>query len=214
MAEKMLILSPSGAGKTTSLRNMNPEETMVIQCVNKRLPFPHKDWHLWDKEAARGSIFKTRDFTVMKTVMERMAEVGKKYVVIDDFIYAISGRVMDDIAIKSYDKWSELAKEFYDLMEFIDTLPEDMYVIIMSHTDINEGSTKMKTAGKLIDNLITPEGMFNIVFGVTKNDSGSFFITNGTTLDPFKSPVGMFEEKLIPNDLQAALNRIDEFYNS
>ena len=99
------------------------------------------------------------------------------------------------------------------MMNYIDDLDEDMRVYILTHIDTNElGQVKMKTAGKLIDNLLTPEGYFNIVFGMTKNDTGSFFITNGGTMDPYKSPMNMFKEKQIPNDLKDVDNRICEFY--
>ncbi len=99
-------------------------------------------------------------------------------------------------------------------MNYIDNMNEDIRVYIMTHTDTNDlGEVKMKTAGKLIDNLLTPEGYFNIVFGMTKNDSGSFFITNGSTMDPYKSPMGMFADKQIPNDLKVVDDTICKFYD-
>jgi len=213
MAEKILILSSSGKGKTTSLRNFNPEEVMVIQPVKKRLPFPHKDWKKWDKETAKGSIFQTNTFAGLKAVLTKMQEVGKKVVIIDDFVYVMAQRVMEEVAIQGYEKWTELAAEFHDLMNHIENLNEDMRVYTLTHTDTDEnGSTKMKTAGKLIDNLLTPEGLFTIVFGMTKNDSGSFFITNGSSMDPYKSPMGMFKDKQIPNDLKVVDDTICDFY--
>ncbi len=210
--EKLLVIAPSGFGKTTSLRNLDPEETMVIQCVKKRLPFPAKGWKKWDKETKTGSYLQTRDFNVIKAMLSRCEEVGKKVVVIDDFVYALAGRVMDDIDTKGFDKWSELADEFYRLIEHVDSLNEDMIFILMSHSEIEDGFVKMKTAGKLIDNLLTPAGMFNVVLGMSKNESGHNFITNGTSLDPFKSPMGMFKDKQIPNDMKVVIDTIREFY--
>jgi hypothetical protein len=213
MAEPILILAKSGTGKTTSLRNMNPEEVMVIQPRKKRLPFPHTNWKKWNKETSTGSIFQVNTFDGVRAVLAKMQEVGKKVVVIDDFVYIMAQRVMNDIDIKGFDKWTQLASDFNDLMTFIDDMNEDMRVYILTHTDTDDsGMIKMKTAGKLIDNLLTPEGMFNIVFGMTKNDNGAFFITNGSSLDPYKSPMGMFDEKQIPNDLTIVDDRICEFY--
>lgn len=212
MAEKILLLATSGKGKTTSLRNLDPKETMIIQCTNKRLPFPAQDWKQWDKDSATGSVFKTRDFSMMKAVLKKMEEVGKKVIIIDDFVYALSGKVMDDIDIKGFDKWSQLAEEYYRLVETIDSLHEDIIVILSTHVDEVDGYIKMKTAGKLIDNLITPEGQFNIVLGMTKDDSGSYFITNGSSLDPYKSPMDMFKDKKIPNDMKVVVDTIKSFY--
>jgi len=212
IAEKVLLLSPSGLGKTTSFRNLDPEETMIIKCTKKRLPFDASKWKKWDPKAKTGSVFTTRDFNMIKALLVRMEEVGKKVIIIDDFVYAMAGRVMDDIDITGFTKWSELANEFYRMIEAIDELDDDIIVILSSHSDVEEGRIKMKTAGKLIDNLITPEGMFNIVFGMAKDDSGAYFITNGSSMDPFKSPMGMFKEKKIPNDMAIALKTIKDFY--
>lgn len=214
MAEGILILAKSGSGKTTSLENLNPEEVMVIQPRKKRLPFEHKEWKKWNKDTAKGSIFQTNTFENVKQVLQRMEDVGKKVVIIDDFVYIMAQRVMNDIDLVGFDKWTQLAADFNDLTNFIEDMDEDMRVYIMTHTDTDEnGGIKMKTAGKLIDNLLTPEGMFTIVLGMTKNDSGSYFITNGSTMDPYKSPKGMFKEKQIPNDLKSVDDRICEFWD-
>ena len=214
MAEKILILAKSGTGKSTSLRTLDPKTTMIIQPKKKRLPFPHKDWKKWNKDSATGSIFQINTFSGIKAVLTKMEEVGKKVIVIDDFVYVLADRVMSDIDIKGFDKWTELAADFNDLMNHIDNMHEDIRVYIMTHTDEDDvGRIKMKTAGKLIDNLLTPEGMFTIVLGMAKNDSGSFFITNGSSMTPYKSPMEMWDEKQIPNDLKAVDDRICEFYD-
>lgn len=107
-----------------------------------------------------------------------------------------------------------MAVDFNDLMNHIDDMHEDIRVYIMTHTDEDDtGRIKMKTAGKLIDNLLTPEGLFTIVLGMTKNDSGSFFVTNGNSMTPYKSPMDMWQDKQIPNDLKAVDDRIVEFYD-
>ena len=214
MAEKILILAKSGTGKSTSLRTLDPKTTMIIQPKKKRLPFPHKDWKKWNKDSATGSIFQINTFSGIKAVLTKMEEVGKKVIVIDDFVYVLADRVMSDIDIKGFDKWTELAADFNDLMNHIDNMHEDIRVYIMTHTDEDDvGRIKMKTAGKLIDNLLTPEGMFTIVLGMAKDDSGSFFITNGSSMTPYKSPMEMWDEKQIPNDLKAVDDRICEFYD-
>ena len=215
MAEKTLILAKSGAGKTTSLRNLDPDTTMVIQPVNKRLPFESgKNWKLWDKESSTGSRFVTRDLHKMKPFMQKMVDVGKKVIVIDDFVYCISGKVMDDIDDKGYDKWSELARDVYSLLEFTDSLPEDIRVYILTHIEEDaNGNIKMKTAGKLIDNLITPEGLFTTVLGAAFVDGQYKFKTNkDRNSEPYKSPIGMFKDLLIDNDIKAIDDTLVSYY--
>ena len=103
MAEKILILAKSGTGKSTSLRTLDPKTTMIIQPKKKRLPFPHKDWKKWNKDSATGSIFQINTFSGIKAVLTKMEEVGKKVIVIDDFVYVLADRVMSDIDIKGFD---------------------------------------------------------------------------------------------------------------
>ena len=215
MAEKTLILAKSGSGKTTSLQNLDFNKSIIIQAIAKRLPFENgRNWKLWDKESQTGSRYVTRDLLKMKPFMQKMADVGKKIIVIDDFVYTMAGKVMDDIDDKGYDKWTELAKEVYDLFEFIDTLPEDVRVYIMTHVDEDvNGNLKMKTAGKLLENLITPEGMFNTVFGASFEGGKYKFKTNKDRgSEPFKSPMGMFTDLLIDNDLKTIDDRLVEYY--
>ena len=98
MAEKTLILAKSGSGKTTSLRNLDPDISMVIQPIAKRLPFPDgKNWLAWDKDTSTGSRYVTRDLHKMKPFINKMVSVGKKIIIIDDFVYTMAGKVMDDI---------------------------------------------------------------------------------------------------------------------
>ena len=72
MAEKILILSQSGLGKSTSIRNLDPNSTMVIQAYKKRLPFPHKKWKQWDKDSATGSIFYANTFGIVEAALKKM----------------------------------------------------------------------------------------------------------------------------------------------
>ena len=213
MAEKILILSESGKGKSTSIRNLDPDKTMVIQAYKKRLPFKHDEWKTWNKETQKGSLFTATNFATVEAVLLKMDKAGKEVVIIDDFVYLISGKVLDDTAIKGFDKWNELGLAFMHLMETIDNLRDNMRVYILTHTDTNDmGQVKMKTAGKLIDNLITPAGLFTIVLGMAKTDDQAFFITNGSTMDPYKSPMDMFKDKQIPNDLKVVDETVCKFW--
>jgi len=62
---------------------------------------------------------------------------------------------------------------------------------------------------------LTPEGLYTVIFWAdydAQEDEYYFETeTDGTT--PARSPMGMFEEKRIPNDLDKALNKIDEYYH-
>ena len=42
MAQSVLIIAESGSGKSTSIRNLDPNDTVIINIANKPLPF--KGW--------------------------------------------------------------------------------------------------------------------------------------------------------------------------
>jgi hypothetical protein len=70
----------------------------------------------------------------------------------------------------------------------------------------------------MIDNTLTLEGLFSIVlFGkVNKNDDGELsygFETQNSGENTCKSPMGMFEDSFIPNDLayvKACMQKYEE----
>ena len=214
MAEGMMILAKSGSGKTTSLRNFEPDEVMVIQCKKKRLPFPHKSWTKWNKDTSKGSIFNVDTFAGVNAVIKKMATVGKKVIIVDDLVYLFANQVMAEVDNTDWSKWTQLAIDFDSVIKTIESIDDDIRVYIMTHPDEDEnGMIKMKSSGKLIEKLLTPEGQFTVVLGMTKNDNGSFFITNGSARDPYKSPMGLFKDKQVPNDLQAVDSAICDFWD-
>ena len=215
MAEKVLIIAKSGSGKTASLRNMNVDETVVIQVVNKKLPFKNaKNWKLWNKDTATGSRINLANPEIIKQFMTKAVESGKKTIIVDDVVYLMANKVMAEVENKEWSKWTFLAKEIYDLFKFPDTLPDDVTVYFMTHTEEDQnGNLKMKTAGKLLDALITPEGMFTIVIGAEMKDGEyKFKVNKERNSEPFKSPMEMFDGIYIDNDLNIVHDTIIEYY--
>ena len=96
-----------------------------------------------------------------------------------------------------------------------------MFVLTHSdeiHKDF-ETTRKMKTLGRMLDQNITLEGLFTVLLYThsewdDKEQKGSYyFITNRTSDYPSKSPIGMFDDIQIPNDLGLVVDKIDEFNN-
>jgi hypothetical protein len=90
-------------------------------------------------------------------------------------------------------------------------LPDDVRVYITAHTMTGEdGITKIKTPGKLLESY-SIEGMFSIVLRTVVVDGVHYFSTKNSGSDTVKSPMGMFEEDLIPNDLALVDAAITKF---
>jgi hypothetical protein len=203
-----LILGSSGTGKTASLRNLNPQEVLLIQPVKKPLPFKSKDWKVFTKEG--GNIFQN-DSSVK--ICEGLARTKRKIIIIDDFQYIMCNEFMRRSHEKSYDKFNDIARNAWDIITTAANLPSDVRVYFLSHIDTNDfGKEKAKTIGKMLDDKITIEGLFSIVLKTAVRDGEYFFTTKNSGNDTVKSPIGLFDNDLIDNDLAVIDAQIVDYY--
>jgi hypothetical protein len=209
MSIATMILGESGTGKSTSMRNLNAAETLLIQSVRKPLPFRSKDWKPVVKGEG-GSIFVTDNSA---KIVEAMKRTDKKIIVIDDFQYVLANEFMRRSEERGYDKFSDIGRHAWDILSAASTLPDDVRVYIMGHTQSDDqGRVKVKTIGKVLDEKITVEGLFSIVLRTLVVNGEYLFSTKNNGSDTVKSPIGLFESEHIDNDLLAVDEAICEYY--
>lgn len=211
MGVPVLVLGESGCGKSTSLRNMNPDDCVIIQSISKRLPF-RNDFKPMTKEGGQIKVTDNTD-TICRLIVGA-AKAGKKAVIIDDFQYVMANEFMRRSKEKSYDKFNDIGFNAWSIINQAQSVEGDMRVYFMSHVEVDmNGKTKIKTIGKMLDEKISIEGMFTIVLGASVSDGKYTFSTQNNGSDTVKSPMGMFEELHIENDLNMVDNTIIEYYN-
>lgn len=205
MAVPVLIIGKSGSGKSTSLRNCIDKDFNLIRVLNKPLPF-------------RGKIngWKTDDY---QQVMKCLAASKAKSIVIDDAGYLITNHFMrGHSGSKSgnavFTLYNELGDHFWNLIQFIvNSLPEDKIVYIIMHEECNDnGDIKPKTIGKLLDEKVCIEGMFTIVLRAIVEGDKHYFVTQASGGAVSKSPIGMFDDLVIDNDLALVDEAIRNYY--
>lgn len=207
MGNNGMILGRSGSGKTLSCMNLDPKHTVICQVEKQRLPFPKK-FPMTLKPATYSNIM----------ALFKEIAAGKrpdiKTIVIDDSQYLIVNEFFDKAAEKGYDKFTSMAMNFRNLIHWVNVgLPDDVIVYFLHHTQIDDfGNIKAKTIGKMLDEKLTVEGCFDIVLMTERNQDGYWFRTHGNGNDPVKTPMGMFEDDLIPNDLSIVDAKIREYY--
>ena len=203
-----LILGESGTGKSTSLRNMNPDTTFIFQTIKKPLPFKCGKYN---KE--NGNIYITDNYDSIISGLKKLDKQGKfKNVVIDDSQYIMANEFMRRAKEKGFEKFTEIGEHYWRLLECCNEC-ENLNIFILSHTEESEtGKVKIKTIGKLLDDKITIEGMFTIVLRTCVEGGNYFFRTKNNGQDTVKTPFGMFEEELIDNDLEVVNNKITAYY--
>lgn len=203
MAQMVLIMGESGTGKSTSLRNCDPQTTAVVNPVGKPLPFKGRYEML-------NSITESRKITKF---MKEQAAAGKKLIVVDDFQYILSVPYMNRIKENGWDKWNDFGANYFEIIEVCKELPDDIVVAYMTHTEtLENGVTTIKLIGKLLREKITIEGLFTIVLRTGVNEGKYYFYTQNSGKDTVKSPMGMFPSYAIDNDLNYVADKIRNFY--
>ena len=215
MSNLILILGQSGTGKSTSIRNMDSEDTFIIQTVNKPLPFKgfKKSYPIMDKDG-KGKRLVTDSYDKIIGCLKYLNNNKDiKNIIIDDFQYVISNEFMLRAKEKGFDKFTEMAQHYYVIIDVASRLREDLNIFFLSHNEQKEdGTSKVKTIGKLLDEKITIEGLFTIVLNTVIQDNKYYFQTQNNGFNTTKSPLGMFDEQLIENDLKLVTEKINEYY--
>lgn len=214
MGISVMILGESGRGKSRSIKNLNPEETLVIKSISKPFPFRSSEWKQFDRTTKQGSIITTDNYEIVKQALLNADKLGKNVVVIDDAQYLMSNEFMNKSSVKGFDKFVEIAKNMWELITTAnEKTPEHIRVYFLQHTETTStGEVKAKTIGKMLDEKITLEGMVTIVLNAEKENSNYFFTTQNNGSNTCKSPEEMFSEFRIDNDLRFVDNAICEYY--
>ena len=226
MAQSVLVIADSGSGKSTSMRNLDPKETFIINIANKPLPFKgwKKNYTNISKDNPKGNMTSASSASgiikAIQHVNDKMPHITN--LVIDDWQYMSSFEYFDRANEKGYDKFTQISANLAQVAKMPKDLRDDLFVFFLTHseesTDVNgHRKVKAKTIGKMIDNTLTLEGLFSIVlFGRVKKMEDSLeygFDTQNNGENTCKSPMGMFEESFIDNDLQLVKDCIKSYEN-
>ena len=200
MGIPVLVMGASGSGKSTSMRTFKPGEVGIINVSGKPLPFR--------------SEMKPFNSDSYEQITAALKKASVKSLVIDDAQYLMANEYMRAANQTGYQKFTDIAVNFWTLIQtVVKALPDDSIVYFLSHTDTDAGGfTKMKTIGKMLDEKITIEGLFTIVLRAAASDGRYVFRTQTDGADTAKSPMGLFAEMEIGNDLKAVDDAIREYY--
>lgn len=204
----IMVLGQSGTGKSASLRNMDPAQTLLIQVISKPLPFRSKEW----KSIKDGGNILVSDKS--DVIVAAMQKTVRPIVVVDDAQYLLATEFMERAHETGYLKFTEMARHYYDVLTTAAALPAHKRVYFLSHTDTNDqGMVKAKTIGKLLDEKITVEGLVTIVLRTHVINGQYVFATKNSGSDTTKTPIDLFDTEHIPNDLAAADAAIVSYYD-
>lgn len=201
MGIPVLILGESGTGKSTSMRNFERDDIALVNVAAKPLPFRSKGFDTLMR------------FNRFEEVVSFIKKTKAKSIVIDDAQYVMSFQYMRRIKENGWDKFNEIQSDFFNLIDLVTQLPDDVIVYFLSHIETkDDGRQKIKTIGKMLDEKITIEGMFSIVLKTYVSDGNYYFLTQNSGMDTVKSPMGLFPSYAIDNDLKYVDEKIRNYY--
>ena len=206
MGLPVLIMGKSGSGKSAALRNcVDNDNFNVINVIDKPFPF-------------RGTI-KSGSTDDYQKVMKWLVKFPAKSIVIDDAGYLITNMFMNGHANAGagngvFSFYNKIGDHFWNLIEFIKkSVPREKIVYVIMHEDIDDfGNIKPKTIGKLLDEKVSIEGMFTIVLRCVVENGKHVFLTQSSGNDVAKTPIGMFEDMQIDNDILSVDKAIRDYY--
>lgn len=205
MGECVIVYGKSGTGKSRSLKNFGEEEILLVNTINKRLPFPKQ--FKYEYKSSK-----------VESVKNALKKMPCKTAVIDDFGYQQTAKFMAEHTKKQgssqFDLYNTIADDAYGLIMFIkNELPDDVIVYLIMHEETNDyGDTKLKTIGKLLDQKVCVEGLVTICLRAMKEGTNKYYFrTQSDGQDISKSPEDMFPLQ-IENDLKAVTDRIREYW--
>lgn len=199
MARLIFVLGNPGTGKSTSLRNLGKDDVAYITVTGKELPF---------RTNIRPVPVKTMD------EVHKMVVASKKpIVVIDDVNYLFTKEVFG--ASEKEDKWDvydKISKDFYKIVQAILNKDTEQNFYLFGHLEDPDSSTlALKTLGQATRKNNNPEGWTNIVFE-SAVDLDEFVFKVKTDGSGVKSPMEMFDNSTVPNDLKVVNDKINAYY--
>jgi adenylate kinase family enzyme len=199
MARLIFVLGNPGTGKSTSLRNLKKEEVGYVTVTGKELPF-------------RSNISATT-VKSMDEVYKIVLGSKKPIVVIDDVNYLFTKEVFG--ASEKTDKWDvydKISKDFFKIIQAILSKEGEQNFYLFGHLENpDSGLLELKTLGQATRKHNNPEGWTNIVLESTV-ELDEFVFKVKTTGTGAKSPIDMFEETTMPNDLKLVNDKINKYY--
>lgn len=224
MSRLIFVIGETGTGKSYSLKNMNPKDTLILNCIGKDMPF--RQWsQKWGWEEGRKyNYYATTNWEKIVQLMMWASEKRPsiKNIVIDDFQYVMSFEYLQNLEKDVWETFRNIGGHVFQIVNTARNLRKDLNVFILTHSEtIAEAGLvkkKAKTVGKMTDEKITLEGLATVVLytEVTPDpETGRMryqFVTQNDGSSTAKSPEDMFPHERIPNDLSLVIKNINEYF--
>lgn len=239
---KILILAPSGFGKTTSwagreklgIKGLDPKETYAIQCIGRGVPNPNYKLCPSNeiKDMAKGnrvqvdSVTGLDRFKRVADLLDALRKSPYKNIVIDDFNYLMQDYYMNNAMKGGWSTPKEIGFGMGLIFDAMKGYPENKHIYVCAHyekTNDNDGTVtyQMKTTGKMVNEYCTPQGKFDIIlygkqaYNEEEKKAIKTFVKDFDGTFPAKDSIGVLDDMAdeFPNDLYLVSEELKKRYN-
>lgn len=215
MSKVIGIMGESGSGKTTAMRNLDPETTFYIDCDKKGLSW--KGWR--DQYSVEKKNYMVTDYVqVVQKVLTGISETEEaahiKTVVIDTLNGLMVADEVRRMKEKGFDKWQDLAQCVWQLLDSLYSFRDDLTIIVLCHSQTQKEDdgytfTRIKTSGKKLDKLNVESKLTTVLYALCKD--GKYIFKTHADNSTAKTPLGAFEEDEIDNDITKVLDALKDY---
>ena len=214
MSKVIAIIGESGAGKTTSMRNLDPTTTFYIDCDKKGL-----SWKGWKEQYIEGKNYFKGDTPTNVMQCLKALDKNEKYknfktVIVDTLNGIMVAEEMRNVKVAGNGKWPDLASYIYEIVDYALSMRDNLTVIFICHSEtISDDNgmifTRIKTNGRKLDKIVLESKFTTVLLAECKD--GKYIFHTHADRSSVKSPLGAFEDNEIENDVVKVIDALEEF---
>ena len=114
MAKTILIIGKTGTGKTSSIRTLNPKETLILRIINRTLPFKFNG--IYGKEQ-KNMLLTPGYEDVLKAITWANNQPNIKNIVITDGTYIIRQEYFKRANETGYKRFTDMAVHMQQILK-------------------------------------------------------------------------------------------------